>query len=112
MTMIAVANRIPVNPAHAQAFEERFLSRPGNVETQPGFVGTHLLRPTAEGQPYTVLTYWESREAFEAWRTSPDFKEGHKGGHSLPEGTVMGRNALEIWEVFSRTGTALAAPAR
>ena len=102
--MIAVANRIPVNPEHAAAFEQRFLDRPGQVERQPGFIATHLLRPTAEGQPYTVLTYWESRAAFEAWRGSPEFKEGHKGGHTLPAGTVAGRNVLEIWEVFSRTG--------
>ncbi|MFC6592196.1 antibiotic biosynthesis monooxygenase family protein [Deinococcus lacus] len=105
--MIAVANRIPVNPELAGAFEERFLNRPGQVEQQPGFVATHLLRPTEPGQPYTVLTYWESREAFEAWRNSPDFKEGHKGGHTLPEGTVTGRNVLEIWDVFSRTGQVL-----
>lgn len=105
--MIAVANRIPVNPEFAAAFEERFLNRPGNVEAQPGFIATHLLRPTAPGQPYTVLTYWQSREAFEAWRTSPSFKEGHKGGQTLPEGTLAGRNELELWEVFSRTGDAL-----
>ncbi|MDO4264532.1 MAG: antibiotic biosynthesis monooxygenase [Deinococcus sp.] len=105
--MIAVANRIPVNPDFAQAFEERFLGRPGNVERQPGFIATHLLRPTAPGQPYTVLTYWESHAAFEAWRTSPGFREGHKGGHTLPQGTLAGRNELEIWEVFGRTGDAL-----
>ncbi|WP_261664352.1 antibiotic biosynthesis monooxygenase family protein [Deinococcus sp. Marseille-Q6407] len=105
--MIAVANRIPVNPEHAGAFEERFLNRPGQVEERPGFLATHLLRPTAPGQPYTVLTYWESREAFEAWRQSPSFKEGHKGGRTLPEGTLAGRNELEIWEVFGRSGNLL-----
>lgn len=102
-SMIAVANRIPVTPEHAQDFEQRFLSRPGVVESRPGCLGTMLLRPTAPQQPYTVLTLWQSREDFEAWRGSPDFKEGHKGGHRLPEGTLAGPNSVEIFEVFSDT---------
>ena len=102
--MIAVANRIPVAPEHAEAFEQRFLNRPKRVEDRVGFLATHIMRPTELGQPYVVLTYWKSREAFEAWRNSPNFKEGHKGGQKLPDGAVAGQNQLEIFEVFSVSG--------
>ncbi|AXG99804.1 antibiotic biosynthesis monooxygenase family protein [Deinococcus wulumuqiensis] len=98
--MITVANRIFVNPERADAFEERFRRRPRRVDTQPGFVSDHVLRPTKEGEPYVVLSFWESREAFEAWRTSPGFRDGHKGGRTLPEDTVL-RNVVEIHEVFT-----------
>lgn len=98
--MVTVANRIFVRPERAAAFEERFLHRPRQVEHQPGFIASHLLRPTREGEPYVVLAFWESRAAFEAWRTSPDFKHGHKGGQTLPSDTVLS-NVVEIHEVFS-----------
>lgn len=101
--MITVANRIFVAPEHAGAFEARFLGRPRRVDGRPGFVASHLLRPTAPAEPYVVLTFWESRAAFEAWRTGPDFGEGHKGGQTLPAGAVQ-TNAVEIHEVFSSSG--------
>lgn len=101
--MITVANRIFVSPERAGAFEARFLSRPRLVDGRPGFVASHLLRPTAAGEPYVVLTFWESRAAFEAWRSGPDFKDSHKGGQSLPEGAVQ-TNVVEIHEVFSSSG--------
>lgn len=101
--MITVANRIFVAPERAATFEARFLGRPRLVDDRPGFVASHLLRPTAAGEPYVVLTFWESRAAFEAWRSGPEFKDGHKGGQMLPEGTVQ-TNTVEIHEVFSSSG--------
>lgn len=98
--MITVSNRIYVTPEYHAAFEERFRHRPGQVEARPGFVSTTILRPTQPGDPFVVLTLWESREAFEGWRTSPGFKEGHKGGHTLPPEAFPQRNVLEIHEVI------------
>jgi len=98
--MITVANRIFVNPERAAAFEERFRRRPRRVDRQPGFIADHVLRPTQAGDPYVVLSFWDSRAAFEAWRTSPGFKDGHKGGRTLPEDTVLS-NVIEIHEVFT-----------
>ncbi|WP_338084890.1 antibiotic biosynthesis monooxygenase [Deinococcus radiodurans] len=83
--MITVANRIFVNPERAAAFEERFRRRPRRVDRQPGFIADHVLRPTQAGDPYVVLSFWDSRAAFEAWRTSPGFKDGHKGGGPCPK---------------------------
>lgn len=102
--MITVANRIFVRPEYAQAFEERFLQRPRLVDGMPGFIENHVLRPTKEGEPFVVLTFWESLEAFRAWTSSENFKEGHKGGSTLPKEAFSAPNIVEIHEVFTGSG--------
>ncbi|GAA5502975.1 Heme oxygenase (staphylobilin-producing) [Deinococcus xinjiangensis] len=97
--MIAVANRIFVHPDYHEAFTARFRARPRQVDTRLGFLHSHILRPTVAGEPFVVLSFWESREAFEAWRTSPNFKEGHKGASTLPPEAFSAPNVLEIHEV-------------
>ncbi len=102
--MITVANRIYVNPEYAEAFEQRFLDRAGLVDGMPGFIANMVLRPTAEGDPYVVLTFWESQEAFENWVNSDAFQKGHARSGSLPREAFTQRNKLEVHEVFSQTG--------
>jgi heme oxygenase (mycobilin-producing) len=101
--MIIVCNRIPVNPEHAAAFEERFASRANLVDGMPGFVSYQLLRPTSEGDPYVVMTFWESEADFKAWTESPSFREGHARSGTLPPQTFMGHPKLEIYEVIQST---------
>ncbi|MDP9763972.1 antibiotic biosynthesis monooxygenase family protein [Deinococcus enclensis] len=98
--MITVMNRIPVKAEYAEAFEARFRDRARLVDGMPGFVRNEVLRPTQPGQPYIVLTYWESREAFEAWTASDAFREGHARSGSLPREAFAGRNELEVHEVL------------
>lgn len=102
--MIVVANRIPVNPAYAVAFEERFKSRAALVEKMDGFIAFQLLRPTQEGDPYIVMTTWESRAHFDAWTNSPEFRQGHAQSGTLPQETFLGRPTLEIHEVITQKG--------
>lgn len=103
--MITVMNRISVHPDHAAAFEERFRTRAGLVDQMPGFIRNEVLRPTQEGKPYIVLTYWESREAFEDWTNSEQFKQGHARSGSLPKEAFTGPSVLEIHEVFLNSDT-------
>lgn len=98
--MISVANRIFVNPDYAEAFEARFRDRARKVDEMPGFLFNQVLRPSMAGQPYTVLTYWESYEAFEAWTTSEAFREGHAKSSTLPREAFSGGNVLEIHQVI------------
>ena len=98
--MISVANRIFVNPNYAEAFEARFADRAGLVDTMPGFLFNQVLRPSAPGQPYIVLTYWETYEHFEAWTSSEAFLEGHAKSSTLPREAFSGRNVLEIHQVI------------
>jgi len=100
--MITVANRIPIKPEYARAFEDRFLSRPGMVENQPGFISYHLLRPAAEGDPYVVLTFRESQELYESWVNSEDFQQRHTGPKTLPMEAFAGRNKVELHQVIAR----------
>ena len=101
--MIVVSNRIPVNPDHASAFEERFADRASLVDGMPGFVSFQLLRPTEPGDPYVVMTFWETAEHFKAWTESPAFKEGHARSGSLPHDAFLGHPKLEVHEVIQST---------
>jgi heme-degrading monooxygenase HmoA len=98
--MIAVANRIFVNPAYAEQFEERFRNRAGEVDRMPGFIANQVLRPVNPGDPYIVLTYWRSRADFEAWVHSDAFAKGHARSGTLPREAFTGPNKLEIHEVI------------
>ena len=101
--MIVTNNRIPVHPDHADAFEEVFRNRASRVDGMPGFVSFQLLRPTKEGDPYIVMTTWESREHFEAWTNSDAFKEGHAKSGTLPPETFLGHPTLEMYEIIQNT---------
>ena len=101
--MIVVSNRIPVNPEHAEAFEEAFANRAGLTDTMPGFISYRLLKPTEDGKPYIVMTVWESMENFRAWTESDAFKQGHARSGSLPREAFLGRPELEIHEIIQTT---------
>lgn len=100
--MILVANRIFVADEHRDAFESMLETRVALVDAMPGFVAIQLLRPTAMGQPYVILTQWGSRASFEAWTHSDEFKRGHARIGTLPKGTFTQTAHLEIHEVFHR----------
>lgn len=101
--MIVTNNRIPVHPDHADAFEEAFSNRASLVDGMPGFVSFRLLRPTKEGDPYIVMTIWESREHFEGWTNSDAFKEGHAKSGTLPREAFLGHPTLEMHEIVQST---------
>lgn len=101
--MIIVCNRIPVNPEHATAFEDRFANRASLVDGMPGFISYQLLRPKTDGDPYVVMTFWESENHFKAWTESPAFREGHARSGTLPPQTFAGHPKLEIYEAIHST---------
>ena len=98
--MITVANRMHIAPDYAEQFEERFRTRAGLVDGMPGFISNMVLRPTAEDDPYVVLTLWETQEAFENWVNSDEFKKGHARSGTLPKEAFTGHNKLEVHEVI------------
>jgi heme oxygenase (mycobilin-producing) len=104
--MIVTCNRIPVNPEHAAAFEQRFSDRASLVDSMPGFVSFQLLRPTKEGDPYVVMTFWKSQEHFKAWTESDAFKEGHARSGKLPPEAFSGHPKLELFQVIQSTNKA------
>ncbi len=104
--MIVTCNRIPVNPQYATEFEARFGERANLVDQMPGFVSFQLLRPLSEGDPYIVMTYWESEAHFKAWTESPAFLDGHARSSTLPRETFTGHPVLEVYEVLNSTAKA------
>lgn len=101
--MIIVSNRIPVNPDYAEAFETIFEERASLVDGMKGFIAFQLLRPTKSGDPYVVMTFWESKADFQAWTQSDEFKEGHAKSGTLPPETFTGHPKLEVHEVVQST---------
>ncbi|HIE55952.1 MAG TPA: antibiotic biosynthesis monooxygenase [Chromatiaceae bacterium] len=98
--MIAVMNRIPVKPTFHEAFEERFSDRAALVDGMEGFVAFRLLRPTEANDPYIVMTFWETKENFEAWTQSAEFKAGHAKSGRLPKEAYLGHPTLEVMEII------------
>ncbi|MGC8529832.1 MAG: antibiotic biosynthesis monooxygenase family protein [Leptospirillia bacterium] len=99
--MVVVANRIRVAPGYEKDFEERFRNRKGKIDGFPGFIRNLILRPV-DSEYYSVMTFWESVEAFEAWTRSDSFREAHSGERP-PREMFAGPNVLEIHEVIMDT---------
>jgi len=95
--MYIVANRVPVALSWRERFEERFRTRAGQIDQQPGFVRLQVLRPADVTSPYVVLTIWRDKAAFEAWVGSEDFRLAHQ--HPLPQEAYTGEGRLEQHDV-------------
>jgi heme-degrading monooxygenase HmoA len=95
--MYIVTNRVPVAAPWREPFEDRFRSRAGQIDQQPGFVCLQVLRPADATSPYVVLTTWRDKAAFEAWVGSEDFRLAHQ--HPLPKEAYTGEGLLEHHEV-------------
>ncbi|EQD23887.1 MAG: Antibiotic biosynthesis monooxygenase, partial [Leptospirillum sp. Group IV 'UBA BS'] len=89
--MFVVANRIRVAKGHEAQFEERFRNRKGMIDGFPGFIRNLILRPV-ESEFYSVMTFWESMEAFESWTRSDSFKKAHS--NRPPKEMFSGPNVL------------------
>ena len=98
--MIVVQNRVPVAEGREEAFVERFRTRKGLVDDQPGFIRNMVLRPI-KGDTFIVLTFWESEEQFRAWTQSDAFKQAHS--RVPPKGMFRGQSELEIHEIVLDT---------
>lgn len=102
--MITVANRIYINPTHVDLFEETFTSRARLVDKMPGFISNQLLRPNKSSDPYIVLTFWETREHFNAWVKSDAFVQGHSRTGTLPKDVFLQPSRIELHEVILDSG--------
>ncbi len=73
-------NYITCEPGYASRFEDLFRSRARAIDRMPGFRFMSVLKPKGEGEPYLVVSHWDSEEDFKTWTNSPEFLEGHKRG--------------------------------
>src|SRR5215207_5849228 len=96
--MFDTCNRMFVNPDFREPFETRLKERAGLVETMPGFVAFHLLRPVQDGDPYVVMTFWQTQAYFKAWTESEAFQQGHGRSGTLPREAFSAPPKLEMFE--------------
>ena len=92
MTVIKI-NAITVAPDSGDELARRFAARAGAVDSQDGFEGFELLKPTDDRTTWLVVTRWRDDAAFDAWVSSPAFGAGHQsegggggGGGGHPHG--------------------------
>ena len=97
-------NAIEVPAGMGPELERRFAARAGSVEQMPGFEGFELLRPADGGTRYFVYTRWASEEAFQAWRTSQEFQQGHARAESADGRPVSHGAELLEFEVVQAIG--------
>ncbi len=103
--MYVACNRFRVIPAATAEFEAMWLNRESHLHEVDGFMTFHLLRgPAAEDHVlYSSFTLWASREAFEGWTRSEQFRRAHAGaGGSKP--TTIGPPQFEGFEVLQTIG--------
>jgi heme oxygenase (mycobilin-producing) len=79
-TEFIAVNFISCDAEYRERFEILFKSRAHAIDRAPGFRHMKVLAPTQEGGDYLVVSHWESQAAFDHWRTSPEFAEGHRRG--------------------------------
>jgi heme-degrading monooxygenase HmoA len=96
MTVIKI-NAITVPAEHGEEVARRFAARIGAVDSQAGFEGFELLRPTDDRTTWLVVSRWADQESFDAWLASPAFAHGHRGVQSASaeggEGQAHGGHA-------------------
>jgi heme oxygenase (mycobilin-producing) len=98
MTVVRI-NAITVPDESGDELARRFAARAGAVDSQDGFEGFELLKPTDGRATWLVVTRWRDEEAFQAWVQSPAFGHGHRsaaeraGGAAPPPVGV----SSELW---------------
>ena len=98
--MFIAMNRFRIVLGREDVFEELWRSRESQLDQVPGFQEFHLLKgPTdEEAALYASHTVWKSKEDFDAWTQSENFRKAHANAHA-PEGTYLGHPNFEGFEV-------------
>lgn len=104
--MFVAANRFRVIPEQAGVFEQAWLTRESHLHEVPGFMTFHLLKgPAAEDHIlYSSFTLWASKEAFEGWTRSEQFRRAHAGAGAVSKPTTLGPPVFEGFEVLQTIG--------
>lgn len=100
--MIVVQNHIPVKKEYSEQFEQTLINRKSFLTRFHGFLRNDIMRPVM-GDTYIILTYWNSKEEFNAWTESDEFQKSHDS--SIPREAFTGKSIVTIHEVFHSVTT-------
>lgn len=97
--MFIAMNRFRIAPGFEAGFEKVWRERESFLNEVPGFRSFALLKgPERDDHVlYASHSVWESREHFEAWTRSEQFRKAH-AQTSAPKGTYLGHPELETFE--------------
>jgi heme-degrading monooxygenase HmoA len=100
--MFIAMNRFKVNKGSEEAFETVWRTRESYLDRMPGFVEFQLLKgPEAEDHTlYASHTVWQSKDAFEAWTKSDEFRVAHaRAGNQTTGPLYLDHPKFEGFEV-------------
>ena len=92
--MFVAINRLTVPAEYGSHLEEAFARNAGGMQGVAGFVAFDLMRAEAGGE-YLVVTRWQDRPSFEAWREGDAFSRAHASTN--PNSPVTSK--LDTYEV-------------
>jgi heme-degrading monooxygenase HmoA len=92
MTVVKI-NAITVPPDGGDELARRFAARAGAVDSQDGFEGFELLRPTDDRTTWLVVTRWRDEASFQAWLKSPAFGHGHRQAAAAADPSQAGHQS-------------------
>ena len=97
--MFIAMNRFKITQGFEEGFERVWKERDSYLSEVPGFKSFALLKGPSKDDHvlYASHSVWESREAFEAWTESQNFRKAHAQA-SAPKGTYLGHPELELFE--------------
>ena len=97
--MFIAMNRFQIARGFEDGFEQVWRERDSFLKEVPGFISFHLLKGAQHDDHtlYASHSVWASREAFEAWTESENFRRAHAQA-SVPKGTYLGHPNLELFE--------------
>ncbi len=97
--MFLAMNRFQIARGFEDGFEKIWAERESFLKDVPGFVSFALLKGASHDDHtlYASHSVWASKEAFEAWTESENFKRAHAQANA-PKGTYLGHPNLELFE--------------
>lgn len=101
--MIVVTSRIRVVAGDADALAAQYADRLGLADGAPGCRSVEILRNVDAPAEFAVLTRWESRAAYDAYRRGPAFRASHERIARIPGGIRVERigDGVEVLEVIA-----------
>jgi len=97
--MFIAMNRFRIARGAENGFEKIWRERQSFLADVPGFESFTLLRgPERDDHTlYASHSVWASRDAFEEWTRSENFRRAHTQANA-PKGTYLGHPELETFE--------------
>ncbi|AJE46056.1 antibiotic biosynthesis monooxygenase family protein [Celeribacter indicus] len=93
-------NRFRITPGREEEFEAIWRNRDSRLKELPGFVEFRMLKGavTEEHALYASFTLWRSKDDFEAWTRSEQFRDSHKSAGARDRSIFAGPPQFEGFE--------------